>query len=490
VKPFVDKICLFRITALDRRKLETLLFRRYPRREWGTFFQFGFRVTPWGLHVTFVKALEPRLGDFDENSGIVEFSAGYILRAQLSAEESPLGIGVIHSHPEGCGTGASSLDKDMDAYFASEFGVYGNGRPYVSLRIAKDSNGEFRFSGEAWINGERMTVTRILTIGPTLTREGAESHRRHEDQANATNERVGELIGKSGPRRISEGAVGVIGCSGLGSPSVHVLARAGVRRFVLVDPERFADSNHERFHASKSSDLGNDDLKVELVRRMILEINPDAQVVIIRGSVPDDNVLDYLLQCDLVLSCTDTQHSRAALSDYATHYLLPCLDAAVLMRAKNGKLTEQVGEFARYTADEPCAWCLGRINQSMMWYELMPPEEREQRKRAALEAADRGLDGRQYWGGEPPRELTVGYMTTAVGAMLAGFAHGMITGSFAMAHQRFQFDLGMPMLAVVPAEKPAKAECSCRHTKGWADQSRADRSVTKPLHFERAVVME
>ncbi len=139
------------------------------------------------------------------------------------------------------------------------------------------------------------------------------------------------------------------------------------------------------------------------------------------------NVLDELLRCDLVLGCIDSQNSRAALSDYATHYLLPCIDSAALMRAKRGKLIEQVGEFARYMADEPCAWCLGRINQKVLWYELMTDEERENRKRVAAEAVERGIDGEQYWGGEPPKELTVGYMTTAVGAIQAGFVEGWIT---------------------------------------------------------------
>ncbi len=223
--------------------------------------------------------------------------------------------------------------------------------------------------------------------------------------------------------------------------------------------------------------------KVEILRRLVLGINPKAEIKTIRGNVLDENVLDQLLLCDLVLGCTDSQHSRAALGDFASHYLLPCLDVAVLMRATNGKLTEQVGEIARYTADEPCPWCLGRIDQKALAYELMTDAEREQRAQAAAEAVKRGIDGAQYWGDKPPRELTVGYMTTAIGAIQAGYAEGWITGASTMPHQRFQFDLGMPLLGVVPADKPRKPECSCNWTKGWGDQARAERSVTKPPHW-------
>ncbi len=206
-------------------------------------------------------------------------------------------------------------------------------------------------------------------------------------------------------------------------------------------------------HGSTWRDLDAKPLKIEILRRLILEINPTAKVTMIRGNVLDGVVLDEILRCDLVLGCTDSQHSRAALGDYASHYLLPCIDAAVLMRAKNGKLTEQVGELARYSPDEPCPWCLGRIDQKTLAYELMTDGEREQRTLAAAEAIRHGIDGAQYWGDKPPRELTVGYMTTTVGAIQAGYAEGWITGASAMPHQRFQFDLGMPLLGSFPSTK-------------------------------------
>src|SRR5690349_17621719 len=128
-----EKKCLFRIADSDRRGLENLVFKRYPHREWGSFFRFGYRVTRWGIHVSYVDAIEPQPGDLKRDSSIVEFDSGYILRAQLALEGMELGIGVIHSHPQGCGTFASSLDEDMDNYFSREFATYGNGRPYVSL---------------------------------------------------------------------------------------------------------------------------------------------------------------------------------------------------------------------------------------------------------------------------------------------------------------------------------------------------------------------
>lgn len=489
--PDRTRSCLFRIAAADREELHKLLFRRYPHREWGCFFRFGYRITPWGIHVSFVDSMPPRPGDLKRASPIVEFSAGYILRAQFALGESQLGIGVIHSHPQGCSTFASRLDNDMDDYFAREFANYGGGRPYVSMRVAQTADGTFAFSGEAWLNGEQMPVMELLTVGQELNREMAESCDLADESPFYDGEhtaRLRELIGQR-VGRLQHSVVAVVGCSGLGSPAVHVLARAGVRRFVLVDPEFFAPSNHERMHGSTWRDLDTKPLKVEILRRLILDIEPTAEVTAIRGNVLDDTVLNELLRCDLVLGCTDSQHSRAALGDFANHYLLPCIDAAVLMRAKHDKLSEQVGEIVRYSPDEPCPWCLARIDQKALAYELMTEAEREQRARAAADAIVRGVDGAQYWGDKPPRELTVGYMTTAVGAIQAGYAEGWITGAGSMPHQRFQFDLSMPLLGVVPAEKPRQRECSCSRTKGWGDQARAERSVTMPAHWAKAEIV-
>jgi molybdopterin/thiamine biosynthesis adenylyltransferase len=478
-----NRLGVFRITSADRQELEKLLFRRYPHAEWGTFFRFGYRLTSWGIHLCFVEALEPREGDLDQRSAIVEFNARYILRAQLELEACDLGIGIIHSHPQDCGTAASSLDDDMDEYFSHEFSIYGAGRPYVSIRVARDSDDRFSFNGEAWIQNEVIPVVHFLTIGEELRNESARSvvnaMRDGSDERRARwNELVGERAGGLG-----KATVGVVGCSGLGSPAAHILVRAGVRRFVLIDPEPFAPSNLERMHGSISADVKSKPSKIEILSRLIREIEPDAEITAFAKNLLDDAALDALLRCDLVLGCTDSQHSRAALGDFASHYLLPCLDAAVLMRARNGKLLEQVGEIARYSPDEPCPWCLGRISQKTLAYELMTNEEREQRARAAAEAVRCGIDGEQYWGDAPPTELTVGYMTTTVGAMQAGYAGGWITGASQMPHQRFQFDLGMPLLGVVPAEKLRNPECSCNRTKGCSDQARCDRSVTKPAHW-------
>src|SRR5690242_19423228 len=96
--------CLLRILKADREKLERLIFQRYPAKEWGSFFRFGFRRTSWGLAASFVDVERPFAGDLDRFSPVTVFRSRYILRAHHIVEDWPLAAGVVHSHPQGFDT--------------------------------------------------------------------------------------------------------------------------------------------------------------------------------------------------------------------------------------------------------------------------------------------------------------------------------------------------------------------------------------------------
>lgn len=490
------KRCLLRIQKADREKLERLIFQRYPGKEWGSFFRFGFRRTSWGLAASFVDVERPVPGDLDRASPLTVFRSKYILRAHRIVEGGPLAAGVVHSHPQGFQTFPSPSDDDMDGYYSKEFQLYSKGRPYMSLIFARDQKGHFNFTGRVFDGGEWYPVSDLLTVGPELQREtcltSASACSGSEDQGTKGNEeshtaRLDALLGRAASRRLGNATVAIIGGSGTGSPAAHVLVRAGVRRFVLVDPQRLSPSNLERVHGFRFADavLPTLPTKVESLARLIKEVNPDAEVVCIEGNILDDLVLDAVLECDLVLGCGDTQHCRAALGDLASHYLVPSMEVSVAMRAKEGKLKTQLVEICQLAPQLPCPFCLGRIDEWALRYELMTDQERTSRKEAARQAAAKGIDGAQYWGGEPPQELTVGYLTTLAGSMAAGYAQHLLTGAAKIPHQRFQFDVGWEKLGVAPAESKRKPDCSCGKVLGFGDQARADRSVSRPPHWPR-----
>ena len=484
--------CLFRITEPERKKFEKLLFQRHPEREWGSFFRFGYRRTAWGLAVTFVSAMPPLPGDLNRQSSIVSFRSQYISRALKELEGTPFGIGIAHSHPHGWGVSPSSSDDDMDGYFADLFEPYGNSRPYCSLILNRRDNEELVFSGRAFDSGKWFPVSEFIT--PTFPYDRLQNDEIEIPKPNISDSdcaeesvtaRLEQLYGKSAARKLPESRVGIIGCSGTGSPAIECLARAGVGEFVIVDYQRFDRSNLERIHGSRFAHTQRNPLpyKIELMAEMIWEINPSARITAFVGNILDEEVLGELLRCDLLLGCTDTHHGRAALGDIAARYFVPAIDVGVMPEGRDGKVTAQLVEITQYAPELPCAFCSNCVSTWPITVECMTDDERKQRKDAAAEAAKRGEDGTIYWGGDLAQLPTVGYLTTNAGSLAAGYAINWLAGTSDLPHSRFQYDLGQPEFGFKIINRKRTASCTCGKIIGHGDQ--ADAAITKPSHWPR-----
>lgn len=385
----------------------------------------------------------------------------------------------------------SSSDDDMDLYFAEMFLQFGGERPYCSLILNRDEDGTLRFTGRVFDCGKWMPVTALLGPGfpllNVLTSDFCNRKPAAEREAAMTESvtaRLDQLVAERGRKRLASACVGVVGCSGTGSPAIEALARAQIGEFVLVDFDRFAPSNLERIHGSNHRDVVADTrpLKVEIMSRLIREVSPAAKITALVGNALDPEVIDELLRCDLVLGCTDTQHGRAVLGDLAIHYLVPSIDVGVLMKGEAGMVTSQLVDVTRYDPHLPCPFCSGVINNWWLRWELMDSEEKELRMHAAEAAVKRGVDGGLYWGGDAPQLPTVGYLTTHAGSLVAGYAINWLTGSASMPHTRFQYDLASPCFGFIEVPRFRQPECSCSRTVGHGDQAEA--SITHPAHFQ------
>jgi molybdopterin/thiamine biosynthesis adenylyltransferase len=482
--------CILRICGNDLCRLEKHLFQRYPRREWGTFFLFGFRRTSWGLALSYVEPFLPTSCDLDRNIGITRFSHQYSRRAFQHASRVPLATGVSHSHPEGFRTWPSPLDDDMDRYFAREFMAFSGGAPYCSIILQRSNETGLTFTGRVFDRGEWLSVETLISVGDRIHRFHSELSASDANNSRAREEsttaRLESIMGAKSALRLKGATIGIVGSSGSGSPAAHVLARANVGGFILVDPERLAPSNLERLHGSVQSDVDRQPppYKVEVVRNLIQSINPESRVTTIAGNILHDNVIDELLMCDMLLGCTDTQHARAALSDLASIYLLPSLDVGVLMDGESGKISTQLLDLTAFSPELPCGFCSGRIDGIALSQELLTEEERQSRETAAREASERGDDPDMYW--RRSRQFhTVGYLTTIAGSLAAGYAEGWLTGAFRFPHSSFQFDISQERFAVVAPPRSGSMECSCQKYRGWGDVASQYRNVVRPPHWTR-----
>lgn len=465
----------------DFVKLQKHLFQRYPKREWGTFFIWGYRKTSWGLALSYVSPVLPEPGDLIRSSPIVEFNTPYIARAKDQAEKGPLALGVIHSHPQGCFVSPSPLDNDMDRYFGEFLSDFLPGRPYASLIISQTRDGQLWISGRIFFEGEWLELKTAFSVDETQIEkfDCSESQKQPVNQEqNIFSPRSQSLYGKVAMARIKSARLAVIGASGTGSPCIEMLARAEIGGLFIVDTDTLSPSNRERLHGSQYKDYLQDvpPLKVDIAKRHVAEINPDADVIVSSNSLLTEDVLDELLQCDLAILCVDTQSARAAIQYLKTHYLLPCLDTGVRMTGKDGCLRVQTAELAQYFPGSSCPCCENRIDWIQVSQELLSPEEKARRQKEAAEAEENGADSNQYWRKSDPL-TTVGYLTTTVGSLAAGYAIQWLTGVAKMPSSRFQIDVGQPHFGFLEIPRENDSSCNCQNQMGWSDQARGSRLV-------------
>jgi len=469
--------------------MEALLFSRYPRREWATFFSFGVRETADECVITIADVLEPRPGDMNPDIGIVELYEQYSVRAAMFLRSSAIFIGVIHSHPEDVPVLPSSLDDDMDIYYRDYFSGFSEARAYFSLIVGKTKNGDFSFSGRGWVDDRPYSVRELLTVGPGQIRRDSKAPKHITDAE--YRERLHRLYGDAAATRLLNSTVVIAGCSGTGAPAANVLARAGVGRFILVDPERLEKSNLERVHGSYARHFEERPypFKVETLRDLILKINPTADITAIVGNIVQPFVRDHIVTADLLICCTDTNYSRVAVAELAYRYLVPSLDVGVLLEGQKGAVDHEVGQITVYSPGLPCAYCLSLVDPWIAAVELMSEEEKERRRQEAWDATERGEAAAPYWR-DVPGLPTVGHFTSLAGSMVASYGIGWLTGTFFPPRNFIQFDILSPGFGFVGFDAVSQPGCYCADLIGHSDQAAAYTLVTAPEHWPEPRVLE
>lgn len=102
---------------------------------------------------------------------------------------------------------------------------------------------------------------------------------------------------------LKKSCVAIAGLGGAGGFQAQALARLGVQNFRIADPDTFELTNLNRQIGAGQKTIGKS--KVAVVRAMILDINPDAQIEVFTDGIHKDNIHEFLKGCDLVLDGVD-----------------------------------------------------------------------------------------------------------------------------------------------------------------------------------------
>jgi hypothetical protein len=128
-------------------------------------------------------------------------------------------------------------------------------------------------------------------------------------------------------------SVAVVGCSGTGSFVVEELARLGVGKLVLLDPDRVEERNLNRIVNSSKEDAYLGVYKVHALAKAIARMGLNQQVTAMPINLISQEAVLSVAECDIIFGCTDSVEARHILNRVATFYSMPYIDVGVRLDA-------------------------------------------------------------------------------------------------------------------------------------------------------------
>ena len=150
------------------------------------------------------------------------------------------------------------------------------------------------------------------------------------------------LLGDGVMERVAQQRIIVFGCGGVGSWCIEALVRSGFCHITLVDFDRVSPSNINRQLMATQSTVGQ--VKVEAMRRHLLDINPEADIVIRNETYCADTAETFPLDdYDYVIDAIDSLPDKQLLIERATRsraQFFSSMGAALKMDPTRVQVTE------------------------------------------------------------------------------------------------------------------------------------------------------
>ena len=136
--------------------------------------------------------------------------------------------------------------------------------------------------------------------------------------------RTQALLGSAAMEQLRNSHVAVFGVGGVGGYTVEALARSGIGRLSLIDPDEVGLSNINRQIIATHESLGM--LKVEAAKKRVLDINPEAQVDVYPiFYTPETADCIDLAQFDYIVDAIDTVTGKLCLVQRAVEGNVPII---------------------------------------------------------------------------------------------------------------------------------------------------------------------
>jgi hypothetical protein len=254
----------------------------------------------------------------------VKWSTESIRSSLVEAMKKKLSIVKFHSHPTGYPSFSSIDDKSDLDLFQSIFGWMDGDQPHGSVVMLPDGK---LFGRIITYDMELQDMNKISVVGNDIKIWFKDQDALTRDDIN---KRTIQAFGQGTTGLLKKLKVGVIGCSGTGSPTVEQLVRLGVGQIVLIDPDKVELKNLNRIVNTTIEDANEQRYKVQVLGEAIEKFGLGTKVQTFNVNLFDSvDAIKCLSSCDILFGCMDSVDGRHLLNQIATFYLIPYFDIGV-----------------------------------------------------------------------------------------------------------------------------------------------------------------
>lgn len=349
------------------------------------------------------------------SSSHVTWDNSKLIGAIKLAEASHLVIGVAHSHIV-----APAQFSRVDDHGESELCALlqnRNGKQIKLISLVFDKEGNIR--ARVWSSPKKQKpVSIVKTIGSRFGFYYDKQKSLHIPALKRQALAFGDALNST----LSRLSITVVGCGGTGSAVAVLLARLGVGRINLIDPDKVDLSNLNRLHGATLKDAQQKKLKVSVVGKHIESLGLKTQINKYPYSVTNAICRNVLKGSDFVFGCTDDNSGRVLLNRLAYFYAIPVIDMGLAIELSNvGQLKVQAldGRVTVLVPSSTCLLCRGVIDERKARAEFLKAVNPKEFKRQKREA---------YVAGEGDPNPSVVTFTTEVATMAVNELLHRITG--------------------------------------------------------------
>ena len=267
----------------------------------------------------------------------LKWSTSVIIPYLKEAMNKGLSILKIHSHPTNF-EDFSAIDTQSDIeFFDSIYGWMDNDKIHGSLIMLP---GGKLFGRVLLPDFSFNPIDRISLIGDDIIYWDSDEM---NDKKEEFSLRTKQTFGPGTTNLLRKLTLGVIGCSGTGSPVIEQLVRLGVGKLILVDPDIIEEKNLNRILNSTKADCIKKRHKVDIFKETIQKIGLGTIIKTYDRNLYDDkNIIQDLIECDTLFGCVDSVDGRHLMNQISTFYLQPLFDLGVKILADGNGGIEQI----------------------------------------------------------------------------------------------------------------------------------------------------